>query len=54
MVIYTTASRDKYRAQLDVEVRRFNAQVLSKPFGLSKLIELIADPPFRWSRSASL
>ena len=53
-VIYTTASADNYRAQLDAEVRRFNAQILPKPFGLSKLIELLAGPPSRWSRSASL
>jgi CheY-like chemotaxis protein len=53
-VIYTTASADRYRTQLDADARRFNAQILSKPFGLSKLIELLADPPLRWSRSASL
>ena len=53
-VIYATASAETRWAQLDADARRFNAQILPKPFGLSKLIELLTDRSFRWSKSASL
>jgi hypothetical protein len=51
MVVYMSGAAENYRAELEQEKRKFNAQVLPKPFSLYQLLDLLSVRPVQRDRS---